>query len=171
MKRSAAHTVRTRLHALYAPAFCWATLTAHDALAAESAHHGTDEAGDHGAAAAGHAESSAGLPQLDATTFPSQLFWLLVTFVVLYMVFKSKTLPEISGVLENRRDHINSDLETAEKLRREAEEVRQTHESGLEKARAESTKILADMQAKLKAKADKSSSEFQETATKEIDAM
>ncbi len=92
----------------------------------------------------GHAKSE-GLPQFNPKYFPSQLFWLFVCFAFLYVFFSKKTLPEISSVLENRRNHIQSDLEQAESLRSQAEETQRIYENGLESARKESAQIIYDL--------------------------
>ena len=70
-----------------------------------------------------HEQSSAGLPQLDPKWYPSQLFWLFLTYGVLYFAFSRNVLPGLSGIIENRRDHIKNDLDQAEKLRAPAEKV------------------------------------------------
>ncbi len=53
----------------------------------------------HGAAEA----SGAGMPQLDFSTFPNQIFWLLVTLVVIYFVLSRIALPRIGSVLAERQ--------------------------------------------------------------------
>lgn len=123
-----------------------------------------------GDALAGHGEgeSSAGLPQLETSTFPSQLFWLCITFGILYAVFSRKSLPEISGVLENRAQHIQSDLETAENLRSQAEAAQNAYESSLNGARHEAHKIMQELQDSLKAKAEKQNETFRKKAEKDI---
>lgn len=91
-----------------------------------------------------------GLPQLNFGTYPSQIFWLAVFFTVLYLLFSRKTLPEISNVLENRRQHIQSDLDTAEDLRRQAEEAHRAYEEALEKARAASSEYYMEAEANIR---------------------
>ena len=70
-----------------------------------------------GALEAGQEEHGAGMPQLDSDTFLSQIFWLIVTFGVLYWLLKTKALPKVSEVLEARQDRIASDLDRAATLR------------------------------------------------------
>ena len=106
----------------------------HDAALAADAAHGYG----HG----GEAHGKGGLPQFDPTSFPSQLFWLAVMFAIMYFVFSRRSLPAISSVIENRREHVQNDLETADRLRTEAETVQQAYETGLETARAESTRLV-----------------------------
>ncbi|HEX2524973.1 MAG TPA: hypothetical protein VHL31_01560 [Geminicoccus sp.] len=64
---------------------------------------------------------SVGLPQLDASTFPSQIFWLAVSFLLLFWLFRTKALPRVGAVLETRQNRIAADLDRATKLREEAE--------------------------------------------------
>ena len=47
----------------------------------------------------GAPEGHAGLPQMDVGTFPSQIFWLVVTFGLLFLVLWRKTLPMIEGAI------------------------------------------------------------------------
>ena len=125
----------------------------------------------HGEAAAGGEHSSSGLPQFDPSTYPSQIFWLAVTFVVLLIFFSKKTLPEISGVIEKRREHIQSDLDIAERLKAEAVRAQGQYESLMDGARAESTKLLADAAASAKAGADKELQAFRERSSKKLDDL
>lgn len=89
----------------------------------------------HSALAAG--DSSGGLPQLDITTWPSQLFWLVVTFVIGYILISSLVAPSISSVLENRSTKISDDLETAKKAQDNAKEVYTSYEESLSEARSQ----------------------------------
>lgn len=92
------------------------------------------------------------MPQFDPSSFPSQLFWLVVTFVALYLVLWRAVLPRISSVLEQRQEKIEDDLGRAEKLKAEAEEVLADYNKSLEEARAEAV-------ANLKAAADEMAAE------------
>ncbi len=142
--------------------FCQAVFAVNAAFGADPAHGGD---------ASSHEAPSSGLPQLDASTFPSQLFWLLVTFVILYAVFSKKSLPEISNVIENRQDHIQNELETADGLKSEAEAAQQAYEESLDNARTLATKALHDAQNKIKTKAEKQSNDFREKTDKDMQAL
>lgn len=87
-----------------------------------------------GALAAG--DSSGGLPQLDITTWPSQLFWLVVTFVIGYFLISLLVAPSISSVLENRSNKISDDLETAKRAQDNAKDVYNSYEETLREARS-----------------------------------
>jgi F-type H+-transporting ATPase subunit b len=79
--------------------------------------------------------SEPGLPQLDITTWPSQLFWLVVLFGAGYLVMAKMVTPRIGAVLEERRDTLNGDLEKARIASADAAKIRADYENDLEKAR------------------------------------
>lgn len=95
----------------------------------------------------GHEEATkGGLPQFDPTWFASQVFWLAVCFGILYLIFAKKTLPSISGVIENRKNHIQSDLEMAEKLTAEADAVHDGYQENLVKAQNNATEAIKEVE-------------------------
>ena len=57
------------------------------------------------------------MPQLYFSTFPNQIFWLLVTLVVIYFVLSRVALPRIGGVLAERKGTITNDIAAAEDLK------------------------------------------------------
>lgn len=102
-------------------------------------------------------EGGGTLPQLEIGTFPTQVFWLFVTFAVLYIAMSKVAIPRIADVLEERQERIADDLEKAEKMKADAEEVRANYEQALADARAESlaqTRKTADEIAAANAKAE-----------------
>lgn len=82
------------------------------------------------------------MPQLDTTTYASQIFWLLATFVPLYLILWRVVLPKISGVLESRREHVEGDLRKAELLKQEAEEILADYEKAQANGRAEAAAMI-----------------------------
>ncbi|MCG8547601.1 MAG: F0F1 ATP synthase subunit B' [Alphaproteobacteria bacterium] len=81
------------------------------------------------------------MPQLDPAFFASQLFWLFATFIVLFLVAWKIALPRIAEVINTRSDRIDTDLEKAEALKSEAEEVLQAYEAALANAVAEAQEL------------------------------
>ena len=63
------------------------------------------------------------MPQFDPNTFSPQLFWLLVTFAVLFVAMWRHVLPRISGILEARQQRIGNDLEKAAALKVDSVDV------------------------------------------------
>lgn len=116
-------------------------------------------------------ENVSGLPQFNIETYPSQVFWLAIMFGALYIFFTKKTLPEISGVIEARKERIDSDLEAAENLREEAEEVQKFYEDSLEKARAEASAFYSEAENTIKEQTAQKYERFRENSAREVAKM
>jgi F-type H+-transporting ATPase subunit b len=84
------------------------------------------------------------MPQLDLSTFPSQLFWLVVTFGLLYLLMSRVALPRVTAVMVARRASIDGDLERAAKMKAEAEAVMAAYERSLADARAQAQATLKE---------------------------
>lgn len=93
----------------------------------------------------------AGLPQMDVSTFPSQLFWLAITFGFLYWIISSFVLPRIGGAIEERRDRIADDLDQAAEFRQQAEQAEKAYNQSLADATARARAIAAETRDKLNA--------------------
>lgn len=96
----------------------------------------------HAAGEAAHSEGG-GLPQMDVSTFPSQIFWLAVTFGLLYWIMSTLVLPRLGAAIEERRDRIADDLDRAAESRRLAEEAEASYNRSLQDARAKAQAIAA----------------------------
>lgn len=107
------------------------------------------------AGAAGHAAESAGMPQLDFSTFPNQIFWLLVALVVIYVVLSRIALPRIGGVLAERQATITNDIALAEEMKGQAVEAEKAYNQALIDARTEANKIVAAAKADIQKGLDK----------------
>ncbi len=95
-----------------------------------------------------------GIPQLDVSTFPNQIFWVLVTLVVIYFILTRIGLPRIGAVLAERRGTIANDLAAAEELRLRATEAEAAYTQALADARAEAGRIVAAARAEIQADLD-----------------
>ena len=100
------------------------------------------------------AEASAGMPQLDFSTFPNQIFWLVVTLVVIYLVLSRIALPRIGAVLAERSGTITNDIAAAEELKQKAVEAEAAYEKALADARAQANAIVAEAKADIQAELD-----------------
>lgn len=98
-------------------------------------------------------EGGGGLPQFKAEWFPSQLFWLAVTFVVLYVFFARLALPRIAGTLENRQRKIQGDLDAAADLSARAKTIRETYERAMARAKDRAGDAMRQADTQFKAKA------------------
>ncbi|UWR48737.1 F0F1 ATP synthase subunit B' [Phaeobacter inhibens] len=111
----------------------------------------TQDAG-HGAAEAAH--GSGGMPQLDFSTYANQIFWLVVTLVVIYFILSRIALPRIAAVLAERQGTITNDLAAAEDLKAKAVEAETAYNQSLADARAEAQRIAAETRAEIQADLD-----------------
>ena len=75
------------------------------------------------------------MPQLDVSTFSSQIFWVLVGFLLVYIFMSTVVTPALKGTLDNRASHVDAILKNVEKLRTEAEKLEDEAEYSLENAR------------------------------------
>ncbi len=91
-----------------------------------------------------------GMPQLDFETYPSLIFWLLVTFVITYLILKTFITPKISDTLQTRKNKIESDLQAAKRFRDEAEVNRIEQEKALKESRLEAQKKYKEIIDKIK---------------------
>lgn len=89
-------------------------------------------------------QQSAGLPQMDISTFPSQIFWLVVTFSILYIFMWKFVIPKLRITIEERRDKISNDINEAEKLKSEAEEILNKYESKISSSNHDAQKIITE---------------------------
>lgn len=92
-----------------------------------------------------------GMPQLDFSTFPNQIFWLVVTLVVIYLVLSRIALPRIAAVLAERQGTITNDIAAAEELKQRAAEAEAAYDKALADARAEAGRIAAEAKADMQA--------------------
>lgn len=102
------------------------------------------EAAGQAAGGAEHAAQSAGMPQLDFSTFPNQIFWLVVALVLIYLVLSKIALPRIGGIVADRQGTITNDIAAAEELRAKAADAEKAYNKALVDAREEANKIVAE---------------------------
>ena len=102
------------------------------------------------------AAESGGMPQLNPEFWVSQIFWLIITFGILYVVLSKLILPKISANLETRKSQILENIEAAEKQREESEQKIEEYEKIVQGSKNEAKnyfkqareKVLKDIGAK-----------------------
>jgi F-type H+-transporting ATPase subunit b len=82
------------------------------------------------------------VPQLDSTFFPSQLFWLAISFALLFVLLKYWALPQVSETIEKRQKTIDDDLEHASKHQKDIELIAQKCDIILRKSRQEAHDLI-----------------------------
>jgi F-type H+-transporting ATPase subunit b len=105
-----------------------------------------------------HTEAPSGsakaFPPFESDTFASQLFWLGIAFVLLYVVMAKVALPRIAGIMAARRESVERDLGAAAQLKADAEAALQAYEKTLAEARTRAQTLAGETRAKLNAEAD-----------------
>ena len=61
---------------------------------------------------------SGGMPQLNPEFWFSQIFWLIITFGIMFILLSKLVLPKISENLEVRKAQISENIESAENSER-----------------------------------------------------
>ena len=90
------------------------------------------------------AAESGGMPQLNPEFWVSQIFWLILTFGILYIVLSKFILPKISGNLELRKSQIQENIEAAEKQREDSESKLKEYDEIILKSKIEAKNIFKD---------------------------
>lgn len=104
--------------------------------------------------AAEAAKEAAGMPQLEFSTFPNQIFWLIIALLAIYYILDKIALPRIAAVLAERNGTITNDIAAAEELKLKAEEAEKAYQKALAEARAEAQKIAAETRAAIQSDLD-----------------
>jgi F-type H+-transporting ATPase subunit b len=115
------------------------------------------------------AHSSGGLPQFDPSSWPSQIFWLAIFFVITYAFFAKAILPSIGGTMASRQKHIDDHLAAAETLSAEAAKLRAEVDAGLKDAAAKASQSVAAVDAAAKNASSKSLADFRARYESAID--
>jgi len=92
-------------------------------------------------AVANEVHGAIAFPPFESATFASQIFWVLISFAVLYFLMSRIALPRIARVLDERHNKITGDLAEAQRLRAESEEAVTAYEKALADARANAQAI------------------------------
>jgi len=147
---------------------------AQETAPAESGAHGEPvEDGAHAAAAEGgaHTEQAEGhgsFPPFDASTFPSQILWLAITFGLFYLFLKKVVLPRVGGILEDRSARISGDLDEAARMKAEADAAVAAYEQELAEAKAKANAIGQEANEASKAEAEAARKKVEESLGKKL---
>ena len=92
---------------------------------------------------------SGGMPQLNPEFWISQIFWLTLTFGILYLILSKLILPKISANLELRKSQIQENIEAAEKQREDSESKLKEYDNIVSKSKLEAKDIFKDAKEKV----------------------
>lgn len=107
------------------------------------------------------------MPQLDFSTFPSQAFWLVVSFALMWLIMAKMIVPKITDILNQRQRKIDDYLTAAGEFKRTAEEALEKYERVLREANDEAAENLRkageDLEKKIAAREAEKSRQLAET--------
>jgi F-type H+-transporting ATPase subunit b len=95
---------------------------------------------------AAHTETPAGhsaFPPFQSEHFPSQLLWLTISFLLLYVLMSKIALPRIGSILDERSKRIGDDLAAAERLKEQSDAAHAAYDKALADARARAQGIAS----------------------------
>ena len=105
-----------------------------------------------------HTETEGGhhgtFPPFDSSTFASQVVWLALAFILLYVLMSRLALPRMDKILEARRARIAGDLAEAGRMKGESEVAAAAYQKALAEARARAQAIAAELHGKIAAEDD-----------------
>ena len=87
--------------------------------------------------------SAVGMPQLDFSTFPNQIFWLVIFCVILFAIVKLFIIPRMEDIFANRRKIIDGNVAKAEEIRLRVGEIEKQIDEELRKAKAQCDDIMS----------------------------
>ena len=89
-------------------------------------------------------EAKTGLPQLDLNTYPSLMFWSIISLIIGFILMKYLVTPNIKSILNSRETNIQNDLVKAKTSNQEAEKIKQSIIKSQEDIKSKSQKIISD---------------------------
>ena len=117
----------------------------------------------------GAEKANEGMPQLDVATYPSLIFWLIVTFSFTFFVLKYYVTPKMSEILNDRKEKIDADLFVAKQSREEAENSKIDQEKSILDAKEKAIIIVRDAVEKSKSQLLISESKAKEKLSKNLE--
>lgn len=109
-------------------------------------------------------KSKGGFPQLDTSTYSSQVFWLAVSFIILYILMSRMALPRVTEVLDMRQTQLNVNLDRAAQLNDEAQKAKDAFETILAEAQETARTAITAVEQKTAERANADAARFAEHA-------
>jgi F-type H+-transporting ATPase subunit b len=107
-------------------------------------------------------EHGRGFPPFATETFASQVFWFALFFITLYLLMSRIALPRVGAILDQRRQTVEGDLATAQRLKDESDAAIVSYEKALAEARGRAQALANETRERAAAAA--------EARRKEVDA-
>jgi len=106
-------------------------------------------------------EGHGGFPPFQSQHFPSQLFWLALTFILLYVLMSRVALPRVGAILADRQKRIADDLAAAQRLKEQSEAANAAYQKSLAEARRRAQSIAAETRERQTAEAEATNSRLE----------
>ncbi len=114
------------------------------------------------------AEGKAGLPQLDFNTYPSLIFWSIVSLILGYLLMRYLVTPNIKSILNNRETNIQNDLVKAKTSSQEAEKIKENIINSQTELKSRAQSIINQALSETKQNVEKKEKELQEKLNEKI---
>ena len=112
---------------------------------------------------------SGGMPQLNPEFWFSQIFWLTITFGILFLILSKFILPKIRNNLENRKSQIIENIEISDRQKKDSENKLQQYEKIILETKAKANNIFNSSKEKVKSDLDKKRLDFDEEISKNFE--
>jgi len=89
------------------------------------------------------------MPQFDVTFFESQIFWTIVSFIILFIVLDRFVLPRIANILKKRTQLIEDEIAEAHRKREEAETLKSEYTGKLADIDKEAKKMFDESEKRI----------------------
>lgn len=99
------------------------------------------------------------MPQLDVSTYTSQIFWLCVSFLMMFFIMSQFIVPKISEIMSQRQRKIDDYLSAAHEFKMQTEEIVEKYEEALEKANKKADEAMGKARQTVQELIDKSQKE------------
>ena len=116
-----------------------------------------------------NAAEKAGMPQLDTKFWISQIFWLTITFSILFILLSRLILPKISSNLEMRKSKILENISTADKQRVASETKKKEYKEIIKKSKKKKKNYINHSKEKLMKDINLKKISLEEGLSKEIE--
>ena len=111
---------------------------------------------------------SGGMPQLNPEFWFSQIFWLIITFGIMFVLLSKLILPKISENLEIRKAQILENIEAAEKQREESDKKLEEYEKLITNSKNEAKSYFNKAREKILKDVDKKKENLEKEINEEI---
>lgn len=111
------------------------------------------------------------MPQLDPSSFASQIFWLLVCFLSFYFVVANFITPKMDNILDERKSIVDKHINNANKAKEKANKLFETYEDALDEANAKAEESYAKSIEELKTFIAEQTKSLQHTLAEQTEKM